>query len=260
MDNKFLYIIKECKKCEGKGWRFKHWIEKGELRSNATKCECHERAVQHERLANANVPMEYYDLNYKEDFVDNSGTIKPKIMKVIDNIEEFYRKGQCLYLHGQNGNGKTFSAVEILRKASMQGYSIYYDWFPTMVDLYNKKGYKAYDEQREYDDIIKKTDFFVIDELGKESENGSYNKSDVNRLLEINILKKRSSKNTIIISNLLDENTLKTTYSPSIFSVMSHKFYPIHFKGTDFRNAIGREVRNEFFQEEINGNDTRTEK
>jgi len=251
MENKFKYIMDNCEKCKGKGYLFNISVDKNkELKTTADECECHKKMVQNCRLDKANVPIEYYNLDFKNDFMDKSGTIKKDIDKVLNNINDFYRKGQCLYLHGTNGNGKTFAAVEILKKACMEGYSIYYDWFPVIIDLYTKKGYKAYDEQREYDEIIEKADFLVVDELGKESENGAYTKSDICRFLEINILKKRSSKVTIIVSNLFgDIKTLGTNYSQSILSVMDHRFHPIHFQGTDYRRGTGKTQANVFFQE-----------
>ncbi len=251
MENKFKYIMDNCKKCGGKGYSFKRWVDENlELKTSADECECHKKMVQNCRLNNANIPIEYYDLDFKNDFIDKSGAIKPNIEKVLDNINDFYRKGQCLYFHGANGSGKTFAAVEILRKACMSGYSIYYDWFPLIIDLYTKKGYKIYEEQEKYDEIIKNSDFLVIDEFGKENESGAYNKIDVCRLLEINILKKRSSKVTIIISNLLgDIKTLGSTYNQSILSVMDHRFRSFHFQETDYRRGAGKIQANAFFQE-----------
>ena len=65
METKFGYIVKECTKCEGKGYIFSKKREfRGEREEpSAVQCECLKRAVNHHRYDAANIPREYFNFS-----------------------------------------------------------------------------------------------------------------------------------------------------------------------------------------------------
>jgi DNA replication protein DnaC len=108
------------------------------------------------------------------------------------------------------------------------------------VDEFSKKGYVADEKKEKYLELVKSTDVFVLDELGKETEMNNMTKNDVCKLFEINILKRRSNKTTIILSNLPNGLAeIRNRYNPSIHSFMFQKYRELEFKGQDFRIGFG---------------------
>ena len=242
MQTKFGYMIKECKICNGKGYLFSSKREfRGEEEEDfAKQCVCIKTAVNHHRYDVANIPREYfnYSLDQFRETSPEKIAVKEKIQSICANIKDYHREGRGLFLYGTKGTGKTMLGVEILKEAARNGYSTYYEFYPVLFEAFTRRGYVADNTKDDYDKIFHDTDFLLLDELVKESDffNGQGNEVASARLLEMNILKRRASKPTIIISNL--ENGLediKKYYGQYVYSMMKHNFNLISFKDEDFR-------------------------
>lgn len=194
------------------------------------QCECLRKSVLFTRLYEANVPQEFYDLNLEKDFETKGAPEKKKakefVKDIIGNIHEFYENGSSLLMYGSAGAGKSMLSVEILKKALEQKFSVYYDFFPSVVDAYKKKGYVADEEKAKYATIFSEVDFLVLDELGKEDAQADYNNRDfsTSRFLEINILKKRNLKPTIFVTNMSGMPEIQKKYGQFVNSMMGHRF------------------------------------
>lgn len=205
------------------------------------QCKCLKNSVLFSRLYEANIPQEYYTLNLEKDFdVRNSpDKLKAKlfVQNIISNLNGFHDSGSSLMMYGTAGAGKTMLSIEILKKALSQKFSIYYDFFPSVVDAYKKKGFVADEEKAKYASIFSEVDFLVLDELGKEDAQSDYNNRDfsTSRFLEINILKKRNLKPTIIITNMNGMPEIKHKYGQFVNSMMGHRFQTLAVNATDFR-------------------------
>ncbi len=205
------------------------------------QCECLKKSVLFTRLYEANVPQEYYDLNLERDFDTKNSPDKLKakefVKNIIGGISGFYENGSSLMIYGSAGAGKSMLSVEILKKAVAQKFSIYYDFFPSVIDAYKKKGYVADEEKARYAAIFSEVDFLVLDELGKEDAASDYNNRDfsTSRFLEINILKKRNLKPTIIITNMNGMPEIKSKYGQFVNSMMGHRFQELRVVSNDFR-------------------------
>ena len=205
------------------------------------QCECLKKSVMFTRLYEANVPQEYYDLNLEKDFDTKNAPDKLKAKEFVKNIlgdmRGFYDNGSSLMMYGSAGAGKTMLSVEILKKAVTEKFSIYYDFFPSVIDAYKKKGYVADEEKARYAAIFSEVDFLVLDELGKEDAQSDYNNRDfsTSRFLEINILKKRNLKPTIIITNMNGMPEIKQKYGQFVNSMMGHRFQELRVVSNDFR-------------------------
>ena len=245
MQTKFKYIIDECEKCKGKGYLFNdRRAFKGEDELTVVnQCTCLKKAVDYHRFDAANIPRDYYDYTL-DDFKETTAEkalAKERVEKIIANITNYQRQGRGLFLYGTKGTGKTMLAMEILKGASRAGHSIYYDFYPVIFDAFTKKGYKADECKERYDQIFQNIDFLVLDELFKESDYFRGNQSNEvasARFLEMNILKRRANRPTIIISNVengLDD--IKKHYGQYVYSMMRHTYDLMAFTDHDFREA-----------------------
>lgn len=254
----FEFLIKDCKLCNGKGYIFN--VEKDNnlvLSNKAKQCSCSVKVYFYSLYKNSNIPFEYYDLSIK-DFLpkdDDGKKIKLEIGAVLENIKMFYESGYGLFFYGPSGTGKTMLAVEVLKKALRRDLTGYYEWFPEIIDAMMKKGYSADPKKEFYNNIFENCSVLVIDELGKEIQDAyNFKRQDISRILEINILKKRSNKTTILISNINSLEELEKQYGTYVSSVIRQKFRPINLIGADFRqkggidnffNSIKKEGKNE---------------
>lgn len=246
--------MKKCKICNGKGYVFdQHLDYKGEKESNIAKeCECLKKINLYRKYKNSNILPNYYGFDFSKDFI-TEGPVKKSILSIMKNLEEFKEMGYGLVLHGGKGTGKTMIGSEILKAAIRNGYSARYEFFPSIVETLADRDFKASDARRLSEANVANPDFLVLDELGKEfSGHKHFGKQDISRFLEINVLKKRSNKSTILISNL-DEGLegFKKEYGQFVVSVIKSKLKIINMEGMDFRDIEKGNV--DKFMGEING-------
>jgi DNA replication protein DnaC len=230
---KFQYIKDECAVCGGKGYLFNddRKFVNGQEQDFAKQCDCMTKMVKYCKYDEANIPMEYFDLSL-DDFKETSvqqALAKRNVKAVIDNIDKYAREGKSLFIYGKKGTGKTMLAMEILKAAINKGHSVYYNFYPLVFHDFTKKGYEQDNIKAAYDKMFVSKDFLVLDELVKERDyfgaSAEQNEEMSKRFLEMNILKRRSSKSTIFISNIkngLDD--IQKYYGPYVASMISHKF------------------------------------
>jgi len=244
MSNKFDYIVRDCKICGGKKFIFddRRIYKDGEESNFAKQCECVKKMVRYTKYDLANIPREYFNLSidtFKETSPEKI-SIKKKIREIVGNIDSYCREGKSLLFYGRKGTGKTMLSLEILKTAVEQGYSGYYEFYPIVFNAFMQKSFKSEETKAKYDDILANRDLIVLDELVKERDYFSANEANAedisSRFLEMNILKRRSSKPTILISNM--QNGLEEVtkyYGKYVASVMSHNFELIPLFDDDFR-------------------------
>lgn len=237
----FSHIIKACKSCGGIGYVFSHQKDERGLiaKSKAEECECVKKCYKYAIYKEANIPSEYWDMSIKNYFEkpENLG-VKEIIVKVSKDIRTFNQAGLGLLFYGGPGTGKSFLSVEVLKQALKHGMTGHYDWFPTIIDVFMSKSFDMEPKKMEYNQIFESKDILIIDELGKETQdNYGFKKSDIARILEINILKKRSNKTTILISNLQGIDEIKNQYGTYVDSMIRQNFKVINLTGTDFRHT-----------------------
>ena len=102
----------------------------------------------------------------------------------------------------------------------------------------SKRSFDADQEKKECEESISSPDFLVLDEVGKEFDGHKhFSRQDISRFLEINILKKRSNKTTILISNLDGGlEGFQKEYGQFVGSVIKSKLQVINMEGMDFRD------------------------
>ena len=113
------------------------------------------------RYAEANIPIEYWNLKMDRDFIGDP-RLKQKYNEYIFNIQQSYVSGKSICFAGSHGNGKTTTTTCILKKCVEKGYSALYttcsDIVSTLTQASNEEKFLA---KRE----LVMVDFLVIDEL-----------------------------------------------------------------------------------------------
>ncbi len=244
----FSYIVEQCTKCSGKGY-LRPKID-GIIQNTSTECECLKKMFAFIKFKESNIPLEYFNLSIDNFIIKNEekAKIKRVIEKISENTPEFLRNGMGLYIYGPAGTGKTMLATEIIKKAIFSGFSAHYDWFPILIDFFNRKGYEADKKKDELNNLFTSKDFLIIDELGKEINGAnSFTNDDICRFLEINILKKRSNKSTILISNIPNGiDGLHSRYGEFVTSVIKQRFHVQEFSGLDHREVGNLNITEKF--------------
>lgn len=201
-------VVRNCKKCGGKGCPV-----------------CFGYASYMDRMAEAEVPVDYWRRNIKDFYGDqNFGTYVQKYTK---NLKKAYLDGVSLCFVGHPGTGKTFAACSILKQAVLPnvGSPDYFSaYYTTMVDAVTKlmspRGYG-------FRELLKNYDFLVIDELDPRFFPSENSKDLYGNHLE-NILRTR-------VQNKLP--TIMCTNSEDVTQIFSGEF------GRTFESLISQFVR-----------------
>ena len=97
-------------------------------------------------------------------------TQKAACMEYAESLKEI--NGQCLFLYGQSGVGKTHLATAVANYAVYElGISAYFTTYAGMVREIQKgfKGRRYDEEQVDVEKLAKSTGLLILDDLGKES-------------------------------------------------------------------------------------------
>lgn len=211
-------IVKNCKKCEGKGcpacWGFCSYID---------------------RLAEAEIPVDYWRRSLRDFYGDQK--FANEVKKYIDNINLMYLDGISLMFVGHPGTGKTFAACSILKKAVLPniGHPDYFSgYYTTLVDAVGKM---MAPNSHVFRDNIKNYDFVVIDEVDPRFFPSEGSKDLYGNHFE-NILRTRVQNKlpTIMCSNSEDINQIFTGEFGRTFNSLVSQFVKV-------LKASGKDVR-----------------
>lgn len=112
------------------------------------------------RYADSNIPVEYWNLKMERDFKGDPNLLK-KYQEYIQEIKKSYINGVSICLAGNNGVGKTFFSVSILKAASLKGYSCLYINLSDIISVLINSNEDKHLARKELNTI----DFLVIDEF-----------------------------------------------------------------------------------------------
>lgn len=156
-----------------------------------------------------------------------------RLQEIKDNVVSFVRNGDNLYIVSKNsGNGKTTWSLKILYKYfdeiwngngfRVRGYFIY---VPDLLDKLKNQKYKETEEYKEIDDVIKKSDIVVWDDICSAST-----QADINILTRYIDYRCLNGKANIYNGNLLG-NDLKEKLGDRLFNKIYQNSEVVEFKG-----------------------------
>lgn len=154
------------------------------------------------RFAESNIPIEYWKLSMDKNFFGDP-RLKDKYDEYVSDIKSTYFNGKSICVAGNHGLGKSLSFCNVLKQASLKGYTCLYT---TMTDitaaLTQSDSAEKYSAKRE----LTMVDFLFIDELDYRFFNSDAAKDLYGRTFE-----------TIIRTRLQNKlPTLMATNSPNI--------------------------------------------
>lgn len=196
--------------------------------------DCKAKSSRIKIYANANIPMDYWLLAFKD--FKGDPEFKNQILEKLTNIDEMYELGTSLAFVGNFGVGKTYAASCILKTALMAGYSGRYIQMSEIVNnLVSSKS-----DNSEYLGDLVNIDFLVIDEFGKRSIFPSEKTEQLfGQTLEY-VIRSRFQNHmpTILCSNTEDiDDVLSEDFSRAFSSLRSRYLKIIIVGGKDFRKS-----------------------
>ena len=222
-------LLNSCQKCDHEGW-----TKLGpSLYDSTSPCDCLNRFKSYVEMDSAGINREYWDLDWKDWCGDQ--LVQSCVQDYILNLENAYKNGLGLVLHGGNGVGKTFLSTQILKAAIAKNYSTRFITMAEITALMRSK-IDSVDDNDIYERCVKNSEFLCIDNAGSE-----YRPSGNYAPAEFDILARHRRRNlfpTIISTNLSHEEFVQI-YGPSISSLFSASSKFINVLGSDFRLEQG---------------------
>ncbi len=203
--------------------------------SDGICADCSIRTVAIRRYADANVPVEYWDLSM--DNFHGPGKLKSKYEEIVGNLPEVYKKGYTICLAGQHGVGKTMSLCNIIKVASLKGYTGLYT---SLSDIANVSTSPDMDDRFSAQRELKSVDFLTIDEVDDRFLSQSNHSNEFfSRLFELTLRTRiQNSLPTFIATNSPNlREVFGGAFKASLGSLL-HKFVTITVVGEDVRRKV----------------------
>lgn len=219
--------LKGCERCGGSGFFVDSGIDP--LWPQHVRCGCRNEFSFRIRLAEGNVPREFWDVEALEFEWNTSARAA-----VLDaDLQRDRADGMGFFFLGTNGTGKTACASLWLARAARSGFTVGYvtaqDYVSSLI--------RASDDHDfgEWFRTVESADFFVLDELGKEyrqNTTDNYAQSAIDSLLR---LRRGSNLPTTVCTNHDNGKDVKDKYGESIYSILSDRYRTILFDDGDYR-------------------------
>jgi len=224
--------LPDCKKCNGDGYLRDAQDRNLRDKNNVDlRCSCYYQ----NKYIDSNIGTEYWEIT-PANFEGHKDDLEA-ILNFCTRIKEIKNSGQGLYMHGTYGAGKTTLGMLILKTIlHYTKYSVLFAPFSDLVILNSRIVGGFHDKEAVQDvEYIKNVDFLVIDDLGKEFDNGKdYARATLNSIIRYRDLWKKS---TIYTANVPLES-LENHYGKSNYSVLRGRSEILSMKGTEDFRAI----------------------
>jgi len=218
-------IVGTCKKCKGKGFN-----------DDGDDCECYGKYMYYVNLAASNIPKEYWNLSMSDFRGDK---ISQKIVeRYMSHLDIACKNGLGITFLGSNGRGKTFFCSVILKTAIKQEYSAFFITMAELVKLI-QKGFTDPTRATFYEEMIKKSDFLCLDNLGSEYRNLENFGAFIVAEFDILIRFRKSNLLPTLLTTNLNKDDFKKCYGKSVDSLLQASNKKIVVTGDDFRDVIG---------------------
>lgn len=220
----------KCIRCDGSGWEKDKY---NEIKRDSDNVGIHCNCYFENRYLAANIGFNYWELT-PQTFEGNQQDLA-RLLKYLNNVEGMKNTGQGLYIYGKNGVGKTSLGIMLLKHVlRYTKYSAMFVPFSDLVILNSRLvgGYHDAFASKAIE-VIKNIDFLVVDDIGKEYEDGKDKaRATLNSILRFRDMWK---KPTIYTANNQLEN-LRDAYGEGNYTIMYGRSEIIEMENeVDFR-------------------------
>ena len=187
-------------------------------------------------LIEANIPEDMWTINHKSRQIEDvkvgdihsnyKVSILNTINKYVNKLNEAREKGVGFVFYGPNGVGKTLFGCKILVRTIREGFSAYYIFFNTLMEML-----KQFDDEFVQDVVeeIYDVDFLFIDELGKEIKTSRFVLTKFEELLK----QRRAKQKPMIFAMNLSLEEFENTYDFLARSLIETKNLILSFENLD---------------------------
>jgi DNA replication protein DnaC len=186
------------------------------------------------KLVTAGIDIEYWDLTLDKDW-EGDKLAKETTFKIINNLDKFYEDGLSAIFYGNNGTGKSFLSIEILKSAIKKDLSVQFITFAELLEKVKDSFDSESEEfQQYYKEKILDVSILDIDNLGAEYSPKNNTEFPSYRLELLMRYRHRNCLPTIITTNLQPKEFTEI-YGSSVNSLISNRSMFIGVFGEDFR-------------------------
>lgn len=184
-------------------------------------------------LLHSGILEEFWDLDINQ--YQGKPEVTQIVLEYMAYIDNARKKGVCLFLHGNNGTGKTFLGVEVLKEALRKGYTVQFASLGGIIQALTDGWYDSAKRLR-YEERIRDVDFLMIDDIGKELK---ISKNGLTETVFDNLIRYRTFRNKpMIFTTNSDINSIENVYGKSAISLLYGKFIPVRVVGEDYRKTV----------------------
>jgi DNA replication protein DnaC len=195
--------------------------------------KCRDKIEAINRYSESNIPIEYWKLNIEKNF-DGDKKLLEKYYEITKELVRTFELGTSLCLCGNHGQGKTYFATSLLKKAALKNYTCLYTTLSDVVSALTQSYNDKHDSRKE----LTMVDFLVIDECDLRFFNQSDNSTELFGRTFESILRTRLQNRlpTIMATNSpnLKEN-FNSLFKNSLGSLLNKVEFFIILPGPDFR-------------------------
>lgn len=225
------YIAK-CGECDGSGYvRFLPASERTrELpQTKSRRCSCLKRVMLMMKVAQANIPREFWDLEGKT--WQHNQRIQRVVARYTDKLGDALRYGLGFVFCGEAGVGKTTLATRVVVEALRKGHSGFY----TTTSEYLRAVRVGFTDPllAKVETETKAADFVVLDELGKEHyREDEFIASELDGIVR---MRRGALRPTILVTNY-NPVEFQSKY-PTIATLVTDRMKVLPFQPHDLRAA-----------------------
>lgn len=235
-------LVLPCRKCGGSGKTVRSaTADPLDDERRIVRCDCLNEVTLRCRLSEGNVPEEFHAV---EEFrFEFNTTIADEVRGYCADLPAARREGLGWVFCGENGSGKTSLGCFILARAARAGFSVGYlttqEYLSTIIPSGHDPALADWFRQ------VQTADFFVLDELGKETRREVAEGESSFWLASLDSLIRQRTQNlrpTVLISNF-NAAEFQKVYGASFASILAHRVEYRKFAPGDYRAVVRRRRR-----------------
>lgn len=183
------------------------------------------------------IPKSFWNVQ-ADDVSHNKGAFAEVVDPYRRRWKKVLKHGYSLLFVGDNGAGKTMFCCYLLTQAIKRGQSAYYTTL-AQLDIDIKSGFRDKASEDRLAAMLK-SDFVVIDEVGKESF-----KADgyTTMRLELFLKQRYDDAEPVLLASNIDHQSLCRMYGSSVESMLDGRYRTVTLEPGDFRKVAKKSMK-----------------